>query len=531
MKAIILSRVSTIGQDNTQQTDEVLKECHKDGYSDDDIILIEQKESAVKLDEEHRLSLHELKATILKNEGQIGCVYVYEISRIGRRSEVNYSIRNFLQEHHVQLVVLKPYIKLFDENFHIVESANMIFAIFNALAENEGYLRKERTMRGQRKAQSEGKAVTGRVPFGYCVEPKTHMILVDEEKAEIVRKLYDMYANQDYSTVMLARYFHETGEIPSRVTVGSMCRRIGKMLTNPAYIGKFPKSSRSDGKLVRNIYPPIMTNELYDKVQAKKLANFRSQKKSTKHIYYCKGILLDEITQQKFVPRVVSGSYFFIYDDFNSRRQISIPINLLDSIVWHITKEYRLNNLPISTKEIINTAKNKRSVLLKKANTTKKRIADYKSQILKINERIVSGRLREVVGDAMLDRVDAAISQLEEEFIVTMLEIHHYDEVITRYSNEVVTSASLDRITDDKERMIIIQKCIKSIEASKKADLKAGTTDITINFENGTIFMYRINSYTRECFDLLTAEKLDYEYMDRIDYYKYHRKKSNNIEQ
>ena len=112
-----------------------------------------------------------------------------------------------------------------------------------------------------------------------------------------------------------------------------------------------------------------------------------------------------------------------------------------------------------------------------------------------------------------------------------MLEIHHYDEVITRYSNEVVTSASLDRITDDKERMIIIQKCIKSIEASKKADLKAGTTDITINFENGTIFMYRINSYTRECFDLLTAEKLDYEYMDRIDYYKYHRKKSNNIEQ
>lgn len=51
-KVIVLSRVSTEGQDLTQQTDEVLREVHKDGFTDSNIIIIEDKESAIKLSEE-----------------------------------------------------------------------------------------------------------------------------------------------------------------------------------------------------------------------------------------------------------------------------------------------------------------------------------------------------------------------------------------------------------------------------------------------------------------------------------------------
>ena len=51
-KVIVLSRVSTEGQDLTQQTDEVLREVYKDGYTDSNIIIIEDKESAIQLSEE-----------------------------------------------------------------------------------------------------------------------------------------------------------------------------------------------------------------------------------------------------------------------------------------------------------------------------------------------------------------------------------------------------------------------------------------------------------------------------------------------
>ncbi len=92
-KAVILSRVSTNAQDLVQQTNAVIERCIYDGYLKENIIIIEDKESAVKLDEEHRLGLIELKENIEKDH-DIDCVYAYEISRIGRRPEVNYSIRN-----------------------------------------------------------------------------------------------------------------------------------------------------------------------------------------------------------------------------------------------------------------------------------------------------------------------------------------------------------------------------------------------------------------------------------------------------
>ena len=56
-KVIVLSRVSTEGPDLTQQTDEVLREVYKDGYTDFNIIIIEDKESAFQLSEEKRHGL------------------------------------------------------------------------------------------------------------------------------------------------------------------------------------------------------------------------------------------------------------------------------------------------------------------------------------------------------------------------------------------------------------------------------------------------------------------------------------------
>ena len=43
-KAIVLSRVSSLKQDLVQQTDEVLKTVRNDGFKDENIIIIEDKE-------------------------------------------------------------------------------------------------------------------------------------------------------------------------------------------------------------------------------------------------------------------------------------------------------------------------------------------------------------------------------------------------------------------------------------------------------------------------------------------------------
>ena len=51
MKAILLSRVSTPGQDTEAQSAELIRAAEADGYK---WVLIENKESAIKLTEEER---------------------------------------------------------------------------------------------------------------------------------------------------------------------------------------------------------------------------------------------------------------------------------------------------------------------------------------------------------------------------------------------------------------------------------------------------------------------------------------------
>ena len=62
-KCILLVRVSTIMQDLVQQTEKVRDAAIRDGYKEESIIIIEDKESAVKLSEEERNGLNNMKNT------------------------------------------------------------------------------------------------------------------------------------------------------------------------------------------------------------------------------------------------------------------------------------------------------------------------------------------------------------------------------------------------------------------------------------------------------------------------------------
>lgn len=88
MKAIILARVSTAKQSYDEQVNDLIALAIKDGYTKRQIKVIKNKESGIKLDEEHRLGLIELKEAI-KNDASINAVYIRSIDRIGRREEVN----------------------------------------------------------------------------------------------------------------------------------------------------------------------------------------------------------------------------------------------------------------------------------------------------------------------------------------------------------------------------------------------------------------------------------------------------------
>ena len=149
-------RVSTIGQQLESQEDLLKSAAISDGYDEANFIIIGKKESAIKLSEEEREGLNELKNLIQTED--IECIYIAELSRLSRVPETLYSIRRFLFDNKVQLKCLKPQFTLLTKDRTKYDpQSNLIFSIFGVLAEQEMVEKKERFARGKKRKAKEGR--------------------------------------------------------------------------------------------------------------------------------------------------------------------------------------------------------------------------------------------------------------------------------------------------------------------------------------------------------------------------------------
>lgn len=525
MKAIGLIRVSTLVQDLQQQTEVVKNEMIKDGYRfPDDIILIANTESAVKLSEEERQGLNKMKAQI-ENDPSINCVYVFELSRLSRRPEVLYSVRDWLIAHNVNLIVLKPYMKLLEDG-RLSETASIMFGIFGAMSEQEGYIRKERMKRGKMKAQLEGKSLGNWLPIGYTTDNERH-IIIDEEKAQLVRKIFDMCLYEDKSTTTIARELSDRGEFITQSTIHGHSSSIRNILRNTAYIGVAP-FNKKDNKTNYNRYPRIIDDAVFFRVQDLLSSRKKLPKTEHKNIYYCKGLLKDKISGYvlRAAPAVASYCYHSDRSDPIQYKSISVPINLFDSFIWHLTKEFTKGNSTINTQKYKTELKNKLSTLQKKIETGKERIKELSEREERIQARIISGKMKESMGDAMLEGIYSAQNETRDNIVTWEKEYNKLFVLKVKYAGRLVEVNNVDEITDDSERYKLIHEVIKEVLIEKGGDrlepgrkrkrglgVKYGIMDVL--FQDEHTENYKFNSYTKKCFTLDDVE-IPFEYLFRI---------------
>ena len=106
-KCIIFSRVSTQKQTLEQQTDLLVAEALRRGYSKEELEIIQEKESATQLDISERLGLQKLQDSLAEHPS-INTIIVYELSRLSRRPADLYKIRDFLLSRKINLVSIAP---------------------------------------------------------------------------------------------------------------------------------------------------------------------------------------------------------------------------------------------------------------------------------------------------------------------------------------------------------------------------------------------------------------------------------------
>lgn len=466
-KAIILSRVSSLQQTLEQQTEAVLKEVKKDGYKDENIIIIEDKESAIKLSEEERNGLNKMKEYI-NNDPSINAIYLYELSRLSRRQLVLFSIRDFLIERKIQLICLQPYMRLLDENGKMSDTASLMFSIFSSFCETEMKLKKERMMRGRRHNISIGKIGSGRPPFGYSINKEKYYI-IDPIQSEIVKRFFLQYSKGDTTIADIAKELKEEGLFP-KTSFDTLQQNLLRWLERDFYMGIPP-------------YPQIISKSLFDKVQSVRKKRKSAPKKKYKNHFLLKGLVYDGNSGRSLCGWYGGDGYIVTHKKGNG---LMIKRKLIDPLVWNYTKKmYRqhLMNPTILKRQL----QKELAVISKKVETIRNESQSLRDKMDKVEERMIFGNLSNKRGEELICNIKEQLSEKERRLLELTNETAEKQQRLMEA--DYLEDFNEDTLSLD-EKIDIVKKVVKKITIVRTLKF---TSHISIyNHINDTVTVYEI---------------------------------------
>lgn len=261
MKCILLVRVSTESQSFDEQEKELYELARSFGYTNEEIVSVAEKESGIKLKEEERKGLNRMKK--LLSTGEFNCVFAWEISRIGRKKKVLFSILDYLVSQKIQLIIKEPSIRLLKENDTIDEGAETVFTLYAQLAESEMRNKSARFARAKKEYFNKGKYMGGKIMLGYKVNQDGYWE-VDEKAAKIVHLIFDLYNSGEYSMTELAKELMSRGYFRNSSSVTSLKAQLSHILKNPIYKGI---------RTSNNLYPQLIDEITWNKTVKRRESN------------------------------------------------------------------------------------------------------------------------------------------------------------------------------------------------------------------------------------------------------------------
>lgn len=475
-KCILLVRVSTDKQSFEAQEKELFDLALQDGYTEEQITPIAIKESGIKLKEEERLGLQKMYDYI--GTGEYDCVYAWEISRIARTKKILFSVQDRLVRNHIQLIIKNPFVKLLKDNGEIDEGAEMIFTLFAQLAEAEMRNKKDRFSRGKRQKAAEGKYAGANLPFGYKVDyDNDKKIVIDEERAEIVRMTYKLY-EEGFSQTRIPIELEKRGYQRISIPV------VSHILKNESYTGKESEEKRMKGaggrgdwtKYPRR-YPPIISKEQFERCRTIARKNNSKLNGKTSNIYYGADLICCPTCGSKWagnahdttykcyishLPKYVYeyGCYQKLGEQCQNKTRMSI--NVLDSLLWEVALdeefETRLKNNDNEIASIDQEIQEKDKTLIHYDEL----ISDIGKKREKAGLLYLDDVLSKTVYDQKIKELDKVKMEYEQEIVSIRSDIRQLElkkeRLEKRAANSAVNSAIGDRtkaILNDNEISIL----------------------------------------------------------------------------
>lgn len=146
------------------------------------------------------------------------------------------------------------------ENIPDTPEGIILESLLEGMAEYYSVELSQKVRRGINETRRKGNFTGGRILYGYKVE--NHKVLINEDEAQIVKKIYLVFASGKLMTEILQE-LRDTGILYRGKPFGRSM--IYNLIKNEKYIGKYTYN----GEVFTNIYPQIISNELFETVRNK----------------------------------------------------------------------------------------------------------------------------------------------------------------------------------------------------------------------------------------------------------------------
>ena len=442
-------------------------------------------------------------------KGLVNCVITKDYSRLGRDYiKSGEYVDIYFPEHNIR------YIAILDGMDSKYDSASNDFAPFKAVF-NDQYAKdiSKKVRASVTTKKKKGDFLGWKAVYGYKLdENNRYKIVIDEEAAKVVRRIFDMASRGMGDTIIANILTREKIPIPSvyanlnrgrkSSAYGIWCSRtVGEMLTNETYIGNMTQGKRrvinykikkdvrvpkENWIIVENTHEPIIDKKTFDTVQL-----IRDKCKNTKEndkprllrgFLYCQecGHSLS-ISNKKDGRAYLGCSYYQRYSKFHLCTPHTMNYFKLEELVLKeirsMCKKYIKTNkfeaiLKNSSKR--NKLKNRLIGEINSCKLEKERLQENKSKVYfdKVNEIITLDEYKEysnkivndiVILDDKLNNLNKELSILEDKVIPD----NEYTKIVKEYlsfkkPNKAMLAHIIDKISIDKNKQITIKYRIKN---------------------------------------------------------------------
>lgn len=498
-KAIAWVRCSTDKQHTTdEQYKAILEMAINDGYKETDIVKIGREgASAIKVDAAYTADLEQMYN--LFNAGIVQTVYAWAVDRIGRDQKENTFFKFKLLDCGIELKTVEGVTFNSDTEDPI---AGILLDLKQRIAEDEMNKKQARFKIGKDRNRKLGRWNGGKVCYGYKVNNDGYFE-VDEETANVVRRIFNTYINTNESTTTIARALYNEG-ITDRKTEKGRTNFVLHILKNKNYLGVHPFSR-------------LITDEDFEKAQAKmKGCKFQPRHTQNTCENYAHGLL-------RVKNDAAKNGYFMMtirrrdgqYVECNSR--YCIDADTIDSLLLSSANRFVKEYNAIDTESKVKEIKDKIETLTAQTGVMTKRVEQIDNKMQRLEKSYIEGITKKEKRDLMQN-------DYMTEKKRTLEQIDELQQDITDLNNRLdsIQNGLVDDLysLNDKDRTTEIAKIIDFCEVERVAN---GTYNIYVHYKYMGVELYQIKSKAHKYYTIEDDE------LEPIEINKLNRYTSNRI--